>query len=382
MADTALSALATFTPILTDRVYGVDDPAGSPISGGVTFAAARTLIEANLQTPVIATSVTFDGVTVTGLSGSDTTILTGTAGTAGDLAVWNANGDVVDGPTPPSGAIVGTTDTQTLSDKTLTAPVLTGNIDVGGGTITGDTNEDILITPNGTGAIILDGLEWPTADGTENQVLKTNGLGVLSWVDQGGGVDWSTPVDADIIPDADGTRDLGSAANRFAEIHADAIYIGATQLNASALADPDADSILIWDDSAGASAWGALSDGLSISGTTISVDMSTVTYGVNAQTGTTYTLAIGDQGGIVTMSNASANTLTIPTNASVAFPTGTIVEVVMLGTGTTTVAGATGVTVNGVSAGSGDLSAQYGAVRLLKIGTDTWVASGAIGAVS
>ena len=44
---------------------------------------------------------------------------------------------------------------------------------------------------------------------------------------------------------------------------------------------------------------------------------------LNAQTGTTYTLVIGDAGKTVTMDNASAMTLTIPANASVAFPIGT-----------------------------------------------------------
>lgn len=103
---------------------------------------------------------------------------------------------------------------------------------------------------------------------------------------------------------------------------------------------------------------------------------------VNAQTGTSYTLVLGDDLKVVTMSNASANTLTIPTNASVAFATGARIDVVMLGAGTTTITGDTGVTVNGVSAGSGDIDAQYKGCSLIKTGTDTWVAVGAIGTVS
>lgn len=103
---------------------------------------------------------------------------------------------------------------------------------------------------------------------------------------------------------------------------------------------------------------------------------SAITRTVNAQTGTTYTLVLGDAGDIVTMDNASANTLTIPTNASVAYAVGTQVDVSQIGAGVTSVAGDTGVTLNGVSAGSGDLSAQFGSVTLVKLATNTWLMTG------
>ena len=45
-------------------------------------------------------------------------------------------------------------------------------------------NNDIVLTPNGTGDIVLDGLKWPQADGTANYVLKTDGSAQLSWVAQ------------------------------------------------------------------------------------------------------------------------------------------------------------------------------------------------------
>lgn len=103
---------------------------------------------------------------------------------------------------------------------------------------------------------------------------------------------------------------------------------------------------------------------------------------VNAQTGTTYTLVIGDGGNIVTMSNGSAQTLTIPPNSSVAFPVGTILTVIMLGAGTTSIQGGSGVTLNGVSTGTGAISARYSGAALLKIATDTWVLSGNVGTVA
>jgi len=82
------------------------------------------------------------------------------------------------------------------------------------------------------------------------------------------------------------------------------------------------------------------------------------------------------------MSNSSSNTLTIPPNSSVAFAVGDRIDVVMLGSGTTTVTGGSGVTVNGVSTGSGAIAAQYAAVSCLKLATNTWVLMGNHGGVS
>jgi hypothetical protein len=63
-----------------------------------------------------------------------------------------------------------------------TTPELGGNLDVLARSIlTSTTNGNIAITPNGTGSIILDGLTHPQADGTNGQVLSTNGAGVLSF---------------------------------------------------------------------------------------------------------------------------------------------------------------------------------------------------------
>lgn len=54
-------------------------------------------------------------------SGVDAILITGTAGTDGNISQWNGDGDLVDGPTPPSGSIVGISDAQTLTNKTLDA---------------------------------------------------------------------------------------------------------------------------------------------------------------------------------------------------------------------------------------------------------------------
>ena len=103
---------------------------------------------------------------------------------------------------------------------------------------------------------------------------------------------------------------------------------------------------------------------------------------VNAQTGTSYTSVLADAFKTVTMSNGSANKLTIPPNSSVAYAIGDRIDVVMLGSGTTSIQGGTGVTLNAVSTGTVAIAAQFAAVSCLKIATDTWVAMGNHGGVS
>jgi hypothetical protein len=95
---------------------------------------------------------------------------------------------------------------------------------------------------------------------------------------------------------------------------------------------------------------------------------------LNAQTGTTYTLVLTDAHKLVTLSNASAISLTVPTNASVAFDIGDQVNLLQLGAGQVTVGGA-GVTLR--SQGSKlKLNGQYSTATLVKIGTDEWVLLG------
>jgi hypothetical protein len=64
-----------------------------------------------------------------------------------------------------------------------TTPQLGGNLDINGNSIVSVSGGNISITPDTTGNIILDGLTFPNADGTANQILGTNGSGVLSFRD-------------------------------------------------------------------------------------------------------------------------------------------------------------------------------------------------------
>jgi hypothetical protein len=83
---------------------------------------------------------------------------------------------------------------------------------------------------------------------------------------------------------------------------------------------------------------------------------------------------------LVTASNAAAQTYTIPLESSVAFITGTLINLIQIGVGQVTIAGAGGVTVlsTGATAASPKTRAQYSVMTLIKAGTDTWYVTGDI----
>lgn len=62
-----------------------------------------------------------------------------------------------------------------------------------------DTNIGITFTPKGSGALVLDGLSWPTADGSASQYLQTNGSGTLSFA----GIDIVTDTSPQLGADLD-----------------------------------------------------------------------------------------------------------------------------------------------------------------------------------
>ena len=106
-----------------------------------------------------------------------------------------------------------------------------------------------------------------------------------------------------------------------------------------------------------------------------------VTYSINAQTTTAYVTVASDAGAFITVSNASANTFKIPTNASVAYAVGTTIQVMNIGAGATTISAVTPATTTISSAGASSASptlAQWKAAQLVKVATDTWYCFGAI----
>jgi hypothetical protein len=103
----------------------------------------------------------------------------------------------------------------------------------------------------------------------------------------------------------------------------------------------------------------------------------------NAQTGTTYTFVLADADNkLVTASNASAQTYSIPTNATTAFPIGTQINLIQIGAGQVTIqaatSGTTTVVSTGATAAAPKCRAQYSAVTCIKRDTDSWYVIGDI----
>jgi hypothetical protein len=104
---------------------------------------------------------------------------------------------------------------------------------------------------------------------------------------------------------------------------------------------------------------------------------------LNAQTGTTYTFVLTDANNtLVTASNASAQTFSIPTNASVAYPVGAQINIIQIGAGQVTIqavtSGTTTVSSTGTTSTAPKLRAQYSSATLIKAATDLWYVIGDI----
>jgi hypothetical protein len=96
------------------------------------------------------------------------------------------------------------------------------------------------------------------------------------------------------------------------------------------------------------------------------------TIGTNARTAS-YTLVLTDQSKIIEVNNAGSTTVTIPADATVAFPVGTYIMVVQTGAGQVTIAGA-GFTPNATPGLK--TRTQWSVATLIKRGTDSWIVAG------
>ena len=105
-----------------------------------------------------------------------------------------------------------------------------------------------------------------------------------------------------------------------------------------------------------------------------------INLGINAQTGTSYTFVLADDGKFVTASNASPITVTIPPSGDVAYPVGAQLNIVQKGAGQVTFAQGSGVTINstGATATAPKLRVRYSSATAVYEGSNVWYVVGDI----
>lgn len=157
-----------------------------------------------------------------------------------------------------------------------------------------------------------------------------------------------------------------------------AVGAGVTQINAGNITDTrvDVTTNLPVGDITGITAGAGLAGGGSSGSVTLRNSIATTNSGAS-----TYTLALTDDGKLLTFNNATSAVITIPLNSSVALPVGAQITLARYhATGTVTIQGAGGVTVvsSAATPSAPTLRAQYSSATAIQTSADNWLIVGDI----
>lgn len=353
----------------TDGMVLISSTAGTPIWATLTAGANIGIVEAANSITISATGV------VTSVAGGTNINLTGTAAAPVvnlDDAITLTTVNAVTFETSVAAAYLSLSGTSLIADGT-------------------DANIDINITAKGTGQVIIDDLQL-TADlavqyggtgvstltqygvlvgnaATDIQVLAVGATNQVLLGNTGANPSWGA---VDLTTDITGTLPVGNGGTGAATFTDHGILIGSAAGAITALAEATNGQIPIG--SVGADpTLATITEGVGIDITNAAGSITIASTGttLNNQTGTTYTLQLSDSGKMVSCTNAAAITVTIPTNAAVAFPIGTIISFFQGGAGQITLSGAVPPTLK--SADNAYTTVKlYSGCCIIKLESDVW----------
>jgi hypothetical protein len=349
---------------ITNSATGANAFGNVAVSGQTTVAADSTndtlTLAAASSNIVLTTDASTDTVTI-GLASIPSVdgIFLGTSG------ILSSSGDISIGTGDVSCANVTSSGTSNLSTVVVsTALTVSGNISfTGAGTTTlGPDNtlptdpSDFLIRSNGNVDVVLD-----YDDDESSQAFRVK--------DGDGNTMFS--VDEDGISVANGTASTG-AVIRLGEATANGSNYVAIQAPASLAANvtytlPTADGTsgqVLTTNGSGTLSWAT--DATGGGGSSYSA--------VRTQSGTSYTLVLGDAGDYIQTTSTTAVTITVPAQSSVTWAADTEIYFEQNNTGQITIAGAVGVTIN--SSETLKSFARYSVIALKRVAENVWTLTG------
>ena len=188
-------------------------------------------------------------------------------------------------------------------------------------------------------ATVAANVTWtlPATDGTNTQLLSTNGTGTLSWATAG-------------LSLTDNTSDAASHFVTLTTATSDTTITAVRRSSSKLTFQPSTGTLTVTQ--------------LTVAGLATSLEVE------NVQS-SSYTCVLSDAGKVITMDNTSSATITIPPNSSVAFPIGTTISIARINTGSVALTAGSGVTLTGNTASG----AMYATEELMcrKRSTDTWL---------
>jgi len=332
----------TVTDPTADRAIAFPDASGTvALTTDITVSASSTNTFSNKSISLGSNTVTGTAAEFNSALSDSNFVTTGDSGTVTSTMILD--GTILDADVNASAAIaqskISGLTTDLAAKAPLAAPALTGDATAVNLTISGN------LTVNGT----------TTNINSTNLVVEDKNI-VLA--------DVETPTD--VTADGGGITLKGATDKTFNWVDATDAWTSSEHINLAS----------------GKSLYlnGTLLKDVAETLTNKTLTSPKINLGLNAQTGTTYTLVLGDAGKVVTASNASAITVTVPPSGDVAYATGSQITVLQKGAGQVTFAQGSGVTIRstGATAAAPKLRAQYSSATCVYEGSDVWYVVGDI----